>query len=111
MEKLTHYKLNFLVPFDHAETVKEAIFQTGAGQLGEYQRCAWQCPGQGQFMPSSKANPALGQKQLLNKVDEYRVEILCTEKTIKKAIIALKQSHPYEEPAFEVIKLEEFEAL
>lgn len=106
MEKLTYYKLIFLVPLDDVETVKEAIFQTGAGQLGEYQQCAWQCIGQGQFMPSANANPALGQRQKLNVVEEYRVEILCSENTIKKAILALKNAHPYEEPAFDIIKLE-----
>lgn len=106
MENLILYKLIFFVPVADSELVKEAIFQTGAGQLGEYQHCSWQCIGQGQFMPGKQASPAIGERQVINKVEEYRVEILCSDKNIKNAIAALKQAHPYEEPAFEVIKLE-----
>lgn len=108
MEKLTFYKLIFFVPLNDAETVKEAVFATGAGQLGDYQYCAWQCQGQGQFMPSSNANPSIGDRLALCRVEEYRVEILCNQFTIKDAIKSLKDTHPYEEPAFEVVKLENF---
>ena len=108
MDRLVQYKLIFFVPIADAETVKESIFQTGAGQLGQYQRCSWQCKGVGQFLPGINAKPTIGNQLTLSTVEEFRVEILCDEQTIVPAIQALKASHPYEEPAFEVIKLEAF---
>ena len=100
------YKLIFFVPEQDKEAVKGAIFSTGAGTLGEYSHCCWEVAGRGQFMPSTEANPHLGTKQELSFVAEYRVEVLCSHNQVVAAIAALKEAHPYEEPAFEVVKLE-----
>lgn len=102
------YQLSFFVPKDYAEKVKEAIFATGAGTQGEYSKCAWQVLGEGQFQPSKSATPFLGKEDQLEKVSEYKVEILCSHQNIKAAVKALKKAHPYEEVAFSVIKLEDF---
>jgi structural hemagglutinin/hemolysin toxin protein RtxA len=64
--------------------------------------------GEGQFMPLEKSNPFIGNKNTLTKVPEYYVEIICTADIIKPVIAALKKAHPYEEPAYHVIKLEVF---
>ncbi|STX29164.1 structural toxin protein (hemagglutinin/hemolysin) RtxA [Legionella beliardensis] len=103
-----NYKLSFYIPESHLDTVKEALFAIGAGKQGDYDKACWQCLGQGQFRPLSNANPAIGEVCQLNYVPEYKVEILCSSKIIKKAVQALRDSHPYEEPAYEVVRIENF---
>lgn len=99
------YKLVFFVPIADADHVKESIFKTGAGTIGEYSKCSWEVEGIGQFMPSEKSNPTIGKSFHLERVPEKKVEILCQESQIKEAVKALKSSHPYEEPAFEILKV------
>ena len=99
------YKLIFYVPKADAQSVKKAIFATGAGSLGNYSECSFEVEGTGQFRPNSKANPAIGRSNKLEKVIELKVEILCTEENISNSVEALRKSHPYVEPAFEIIKV------
>ncbi len=102
------YKICFYVPNDFTEIVKEALFEAGAGKIGNYDQCSWQCTGRGQFRAMEGSKPFIGKQNKLEIVDEYKVELVCDEKSIKMAIKALKSSHPYEEPAYEVYKLENF---
>ncbi len=102
------YKLCFFVPETHLEIVKNAVFDTGAGRLGDYDHCCWQTLGQGQFRPLEGSNPFLGSKGLVEQVPEYKVELVCEDHLIEAAIQALVEAHPYEEPAYDVISLEEF---
>lgn len=102
------YKICFFVPVAHVETVKIAIFSTGAGKIGNYDHCSWQCLGQGQFRPLENSQPFIGEQDKLEIADEFKVELVCDSANIKAAIQALKTSHPYEEPAYEVYKLEAF---
>lgn len=102
------YKLCFYVPESHLEIVKNAVFDTGAGRIGDYDRCCWQTLGQGQFRPLENSNPFLGQKGWVEQVAEYKVELVCEDYLVEAAIQALIESHPYEEPAYHVIALEEF---
>lgn len=99
------YKLAFYVPETHLEAVKQAVFATGAGLIGNYDCCCWQVLGQGQFRPLDGSNPFLGQAGSIEVVEEYRVELVCEDNVIGKAIAALRDSHPYEEPAFDVWQL------
>lgn len=100
------YKFCFYVPVEYAEQVKQAVFKTGAGKLGEYAECCWQSAGTGQFRPLAASQPFLGQTAKLEQVAELKVELLCAPEYIQQAVAALKQAHPYEEPAYEIIKLE-----
>ncbi len=102
----SHYQISFYVPKTHCEVVKQAMFDAGAGKLGTYDSCAWQTLGQGQFKPQEGSNPFLGKTGNIEVVDEYKVEMICNKANLKAAIDALKNSHPYEEPAYSVIKLE-----
>lgn len=99
------YKLIFYVPLDNAEEVKEEIFKTGAGSIGNYSHCSFETMGTGQFKPLSGANPSIGTIEKLEKIKELKVEILCEQKNIKEAILAMKASHPYEEVAYEVVSV------
>ena len=104
----TLYQISFYVPKTHCEKVKSALFKAGAGKLGDYDCCAWQTLGRGQFKPLEGSNPFLGNKNSLEIVDEYKVEMMCSKENLHSAIQALKSSHPYEVPAYAVIKLEDY---
>jgi len=101
------YKLAFFVPESHLEHVKTAVFTAGAGRVGNYDQCCWQALGMGQFRPLAGSNPFIGTIQQLEKILEYRVEMVCTDELINAAITALRSAHPYEEPAIDVWKLAE----
>ena len=100
-------KLSFYVPESHLEAVKQAVFAKGAGRIGHYDSCCWQTSGEGQFRPLDGSQPFLGQQGQVEKVVEYKVEMVCDEICLSEVIKALKQSHPYEEPAFDAVKLME----
>jgi hypothetical protein len=99
------YKLCFYVPDTHIETVKQAVFDAGAGRIGDYDSCCWQVLGEGQFRPLSGSQPFLGQQGKLERVPEYRVEMVCEAANISAAVAALLASHPYQEPAWDVVAL------
>ena len=103
------FKLCFYVPETHVEVVKAAVFDAGAGHIGNYDRCAWQILGQGQFRPLESSEPFLGEHGEVEVVPEYRVEMVCAETVIPAVLAALKLSHPYEEPAYDVTRLESFD--
>jgi hypothetical protein len=100
------YKLCFYVPASHLEAVKQAVFAAGAGRIGAYDNCCWQVLGEGQFRPLIGSNPHLGVHGQVEIVPEYRVEMVCADDCIVAVIAALRAAHPYEEPAFDVIRLE-----
>lgn len=102
---MNHYHISFYVPKSHLETVKNALFIAGAGQLGNYEQCAWQTLGQGQFKPKQNAKPTIGQVGKLEYIEEYKVEIFCQKIYLNNVIESLKNSHPYEEVAYSVVKI------
>ncbi|MBO4646493.1 MAG: Nif3-like dinuclear metal center hexameric protein [Bacteroidales bacterium] len=99
-------KIVFFVPQSHKETVQEALFQAGCGTLGHYRHCAYAVDGHGCFLPDEEANPYCGTPGKLEEVEEERVEMVFPSGKQHKVIDALYQSHPYEEPAFDILKLE-----
>ena len=102
------YKMCYFVPETHVETTKQAMFEAGAGRIGDYDSCAWQCLGKGQFRPLDGSDPFLGKKGEVEAVDEYKVELVCEDNLVRDALAALKRAHPYEEPAYEIYRLEDF---
>jgi len=102
------YKIGFYVPESHLEQVKQAMFAAGAGQIGDYEQCSWQVKGLGQFKPMAGSSAFIGEVGQLETVEEYRVEMVCEVSYIQAAVEALKRAHPYEEPAYDVVKLEDF---
>ena len=101
------YKLCVYVPEKHVETVKKALFNVGAGHIGQYDQCCWQMTGVGQFRPLENSNPAIGSHNVVETVNEVKIELVCEDALIQRAVAAIKQSHPYEEPAYDVWKLED----
>ncbi len=101
------YKICVYVPEDSVEKVKQALFDAGAGRIGNYDCCCWQTEGSGQFRPLENSNPAIGSLNKIEQVNELKIELVCEDDLVKQAIQAIKQSHPYEEPAYDVWRLED----
>ena len=100
MLKSEHYSIVVYIPKTHLQQVKKALFQAGAGNIGNYQECCWQVAGAGQFRPMAGSDAFIGEENKLSTVQEYRVEMICLQQNIHAVIAALKKSHPYETPAF-----------
>jgi structural hemagglutinin/hemolysin toxin protein RtxA len=101
-----NYQITIYIPQEYCEVVKEAMFKAGAGEIDHYEACAWQVLGEGQFRPMKGSTPFLGEEDRLEKVAEYKVEMFCIGKKLKSVIEAMKKAHPYEVPAYGVVRLE-----
>ncbi len=101
------YQIYVYIPRNMKELVKEAMFMAGAGLVGNYKRCSFEYEGTGQFEPMKGSDPHIGTMGQLEKVQEVKVEMVCQKADIKDVIAAMKAAHPYEEPAYGVIDLEE----
>ena len=99
------YKLCVFIPEDHLDAVKNAMFDAGAGKIGNYDHCCWQTLGLGQFKPLENSHPHIGAHGKIQVVNEYKVELVVEDKRIHAVIAAMKLAHPYEEPAFDVWQL------
>lgn len=99
------YKFMVYVPKSHANVVKEAIGKAGAGHIGNYSHCTFETAGMGAFKPLEGTNPFLGKKGKIEEVEEIKIETIVKEKQLSKIIEMAKQSHPYEEMAYDVFPL------
>ncbi|MDQ1246828.1 MAG: hypothetical protein QG597_1196 [Actinomycetota bacterium] len=93
------------VPPSDAEALRSALFDAGAGQLGDYSHCSWSVAGAGQFLPEEGASPTIGNVGAVERVAEDRVEVIASARIRARVLAALRAAHPYEEPAFDVISL------
>ena len=99
------YKLVVFVPVDSAGKVAKAVFAAGAGTMGSYSHCGFGGEGTGTFLPLEGARPAIGSKGRFEKVAEVRFETIVPAEKLDGVIAAMRRAHPYEMPAFDVIKL------
>ena len=100
--KGTQFKLVVFVPIEAVEKVSRALFEAGAGRIGDYSSCSFRCAGTGTFFGEAGSAPAVGQSGRLEKVDEIRLETVVPIDGVDAVIRALRASHPYEEPAFDL---------
>jgi len=99
-KKDTLSKLVAFIPKAESQTVLEALYQAGAGQIGNYKNCSFQVQGTGSFRPSEQANPAIGKLGEQTFVDEIRAEVIFPSRIEKIILAALRKSHTYEEVAY-----------
>ena len=99
------YKLTVYIPETHVEPVKAALFAAGAGRYAYYDCCAWQVLGQGQFRPLNGSKPFLGATGQVEVVPEFRVEMIVMDDAVAAVLTALKAAHPYEEPAYDFVRV------
>ncbi len=99
------YKLVTFVPESHFEQVREALARAGAGQIGEYEACAFATEGTGFFRGSERTSPFIGKPGELERAREYRLEVEVMRWLLPQVLQALFRAHPYEEVAYDVYPL------
>lgn len=99
------FKLVYFVPEEFLDQTKKACFHAGAGQQGHYSECCFETQGVGQFKPSLDAHPHIGEHNKIQKVHEYKVEMLVPTESIHAVVNELIKSHPYEEVAYEIYEI------
>lgn len=100
-----NYKLILFSPKDHVEQVSQAIFDAGAGWIGRYSQCSFRSGGTGTFFGEEGAHPSVGQAGKLEFADEIRLETVLPIDRVEAVLAAMRKVHPYEEPAFDLVKL------
>lgn len=98
-------KIVTFVPNEKADSVRKALGEAGAGEIGEYSHCSYSVSGTGRFMPSENAKPSIGEKNKIESVKEDRIEVMCNKDKAKSAILAIKSVHPYEEVPIDIYPL------
>lgn len=98
-------KIVVFVPETHAEVVRKAMGDTGAGLFPHYSHCSFSVKGKGRFLPLEDAHPTIGKIGELTEVAEERIETVCYKKDLDRVISAVKKVHPYEEVALDVYPL------
>jgi len=93
------------VPPEDAQAVRTAVFAVGAGLIGGYSQCSWSVTGTGQFLPEDGASPAVGSVGAVERVVEDRVEVVAPARARRQVLSAMREAHPYDEPAFEIVAL------
>lgn len=100
--KENYKKISVFVPVGYEKKVRAAMAEAGAGQLGEYDGCAFETAGNGYFRPLAGANPFIGNIGKFEKADEVKVEAICEPDKVKSVVRAMLETHPYEEPAYDI---------
>jgi hypothetical protein len=102
---INRVKIIVTIPVENVEEVRNAICETGAGIIGNYTDCSMSTKCIGTFKPNDNANPYIGKNNNLEFVEEEKLEVVCDVKLVKKVITRLREVHPYEEPAIDIIPL------
>ncbi|MBE6504106.1 MAG: hypothetical protein E7Z76_07515 [Methanobrevibacter sp.] len=98
-------KIIVTVPLENLEDIRNAICNEGAGIIGEYSHCTISTKCIGTSKPSDNANPYIGEKNNLTFIEEEKLEVMCDINIVKKVLKKLREVHPYEEPAIDIIPL------
>jgi len=98
-------KLVVFVPEEALDAVRDALFEAGAGRIGDYERCSWYTEGTGTFLGGEGSAPAIGEAGREERVPELRLETVFSAARHEEVIAALRRAHPYEAPAFDVYPL------
>ena len=102
---INRVKIIVTIPAENVETVRNAMCETGAGIIGNYTYCSMSTKCIGTFKSNENANPYIGEKDKLEFVEEEKLEVVCYVDNVKKVISKLREIHPYEEPAIDIVPL------
>ena len=100
-----NYKLVVFVPREALDAVRDAVFDAGAGRIGDYERCSWYTEGTGTFLGGEGSSPSIGTADREEHVPEFRLETILPAERLEDVVAALRAAHPYEEPAYDVYPL------
>jgi hypothetical protein len=98
-------KLVVFVPREALDRVRDALFEAGAGHIGDYERCSWYTAGTGTFLGGESTDPTVGERGREERVAELRLETVYPVEREADVVAALREAHPYEEPAFDLYPL------
>lgn len=98
-------KIFVTIPIENVEEVRNAVCESGAGIIGDYTYCTSSTKSVGTFKPNDNANPYIGVNNKLEFVEEEKLEFICDVDKVKTVISKLRQVHPYEEPAIDIVPL------
>ena len=98
-------KIIVTIPPENTDDIIKSVCSLGAGVIGNYTYCTTRTKCMGTFMPMDSANPYIGKNNNLEYVTEDKLEFVCDIKLAKIVIQKLKETHPYEEPAIDIIPL------
>jgi dinuclear metal center YbgI/SA1388 family protein len=101
-------KLIVFVPVEHAEKVRQAIFEAGGGNIGQYSECSFNIKGTSTFKPGEGTNPHTGQVGKRETTDEEKIEVIFPVYLKEKLLTAMTEAHPYEEVAYDLIALSNY---
>lgn len=102
---ITRVKVFVTIPLENVDEVRKAICEAGAGIIGEYSYCTTSTKSIGTFIPNENANPHIGEKYKLEFVEEEKLEFVCDVEKVKGVLSILREVHPYEEPAIDIVPL------
>lgn len=102
---INRVKIIVTVPVENLAEVRKAICEEGAGIIGNYSYCSMATKCIGTFIPNDDANPYMGEKNNLEFVEEEKLEVVCEINKVKKVLSKLREVHPYEEPAIDIVPL------
>jgi hypothetical protein len=103
--EINKVKIIVTIPIENADEVRNAICEAGAGVIGNYTHCSMSTKCVGTFKPTDEANPYIGEKNNLEFVEEEKLEVVCDVNIVKNVISKLREVHPYEEPAIDIVPL------
>ena len=98
-------KIFVTVPIASLDDVRNAVCNAGAGKIGNYNYCTFSSKGIGTFIPNDESNPYIGSANKLEFVDEEKLEFICEISKVKQVLKKLRESHPYEEPAIDIVPI------
>ncbi len=102
---INRVKIIVTIPIESVNEVRNAICEAGAGIIGNYTYCSMSTKCIGTFKPNDKANPYIGENNKMEFVEEEKLEVVCDVNNVKNVILKLREIHPYEEPAIDIISL------
>ncbi|MBS3080593.1 hypothetical protein J4221_03915 [Candidatus Pacearchaeota archaeon] len=108
---MKNVKIVVFVPVNYTEKLLEVIGKNGGGKIGNYSYCSFITKGEGRFNPNNKAKPFIGEKDKIEKVDENKIEFICPKEKAEFIIEKIRETHPYEEPAIDILPLIDEEEL
>ena len=103
LEKI--FKFAVYVPIQYVDRVSQAIFEAGAGKIGNYTETSFNITGKGTFKPMEGTHPFIGKKGERKEIEEIKIETVVAERDLDSVIQAMKDTHPYEEPAYDIYEL------
>ncbi len=102
---INRVKITVTIPIENVEEVRNAMCEAGAGIIGNYTHCSMSTKCIGTFKPNDNANPYIGENNKMEFVEEEKLEVVCDVNNVKSVILKLREVHPYEEPAIDIVPL------